>query len=164
NVVTRGQACKVVVLAFDISPVCPSKPSFVDVPPDYPFYCHIETAAAAGLIGGYDDGTFHPGNPVTRGQLCKITTTAGSVTRGWVLVNPLVPSFTDVPRGSAFYRYVETAVCRRIAAGYDDGTFRPGAASTRGQASKILYKAVTSFTCELPVPIPTPTRRPGAGP
>jgi hypothetical protein len=45
---------------------------FTDVPPTDPFYCYIETAYNAGLISGYSDGTFRPGNSATRGQICKI--------------------------------------------------------------------------------------------
>ena len=34
-------------------------------------YQYIETLVARGIVGGYADGTFRPGNPVTRGQLTK---------------------------------------------------------------------------------------------
>lgn len=32
----------------------------------------IEWAAGQGLIKGYDDGTFRPNEPITRGQLASI--------------------------------------------------------------------------------------------
>jgi hypothetical protein len=64
--------------------------------------------------------------------------------RQWALLNPPTPTFSDVPPGSTFYRYVETAVAHGIIEGYDDGTFRPGNSATRGQIAKIVYNAVTS--------------------
>src|SRR5439155_12711320 len=83
---------------------------------------------------------FRPFANVTRGQLSKIAVGAA----GWPLLNPPIPSFSDVAPGSAFYRFVETAVCHGVVSGYADQTFRPGANATRGQISKIVYLALTN--------------------
>ena len=40
------------------------------------FYTFIETIFNRGLVGGYGDGTFRPGNPLTRGQLSKVLSLA----------------------------------------------------------------------------------------
>jgi hypothetical protein len=53
--------------------------------------------------------------------------------RCWTLLTPPTPTFGDVPPGSAFYAFVETAVCHRAVSDYANGTFRPGANATRGQ-------------------------------
>lgn len=45
---------------------------FDDVDPDDTHSEGIRWAADLGLIEGYDDGTFRPGEPVTRGQLATI--------------------------------------------------------------------------------------------
>jgi hypothetical protein len=47
-------------------------PSFSDVPPDSPFYSHIETARYYGVVSGYGDGTFRADLDATRGQLAKM--------------------------------------------------------------------------------------------
>ena len=104
----------------------------------------METAAAQGLVSGYADGTFRPGNPVTRGQLSKVVVIGAVRVLGWSVINPANPTFSDVPYGSTFYRYVETASYHHIIGGYADGTFRPGNPATRGQIAKIVYNAVTS--------------------
>ncbi|HUS16667.1 MAG TPA: S-layer homology domain-containing protein [Chloroflexia bacterium] len=70
--VTRGQICKVVVLAHGWALLNPPTPRFSDVDAGNPFYAYVETAAARGIVGGYTDGTFRPGNAATRGQLAKI--------------------------------------------------------------------------------------------
>jgi len=72
NNVTRGQTCKIVVLAENWTLDCPTTPHFTDVPTSSPFYCYVETAFGHGIISGYSDGTFRPGNDVTRGQISKI--------------------------------------------------------------------------------------------
>jgi hypothetical protein len=148
NNTTRGQLCKIVVLAEGWQLDCPATGHFSDVPPGSAFYCYIETAYAAGIISGYADGTFRPGNNVTRGQLCKIVVLA----RNWQILCPADRHFSDVPPDSTFYCFIETAFDHGIISGYADGTFRPGNSATRGQISKIVYLAVTN-----PPPALTPT-------
>jgi hypothetical protein len=76
NNVTRGQLCKIVVLAEGWADDCPTPGHFSDVPSTDPFYCYVETAFAHSIISGYADGTFRPGNLATRGQICKIVYSA----------------------------------------------------------------------------------------
>jgi len=74
--VTRGQLCKIIVLAEGWPIYTPPTPTFRDVPETDPFYQHIETAYSRNIISGYGCGTncleFRPGNSATRGQICKI--------------------------------------------------------------------------------------------
>jgi hypothetical protein len=72
NNVTRGQLSKIVVLAEGWADDCPQPGHFSDVPPTDTFFCYVETAFNHGIISGYADGTFRPGNSATRGQISKI--------------------------------------------------------------------------------------------
>jgi subtilisin-like proprotein convertase family protein len=149
--VTRGQLAKIVVLGLDVPQLGdPATPSFTDVPRGHPFFSYIETAKRYGLVSGYSDGTFRPGNEVTRGQLAKMVVTAA----GWNLLNPNTPTFTDVPHGNAFYPYIETAACYGILSGYADHTFRWGNSATRGQIAKIAFLADAGATPCAAVPTP----------
>jgi hypothetical protein len=70
---TRGQLAKIIANASGLryeGP--PQRPTFTDVPTTHPFYLYIETLVAHGVLSGYQDGTFRPGLPVTRGQAAKI--------------------------------------------------------------------------------------------
>lgn len=149
NNTTRAQLCKIVVLAkgwaFDTS----SGPHFSDEPRGDVFYTFVETAYHHNIISGYSDGTFRPGDNVSRGQTCKIIVSA----HGWGFDTGGGPHFTDVQPGDTFYAYIETAYNRHIISGYSDSTFQPGTEVTRGQLCKILYSA-------LMVPVPTPTALP----
>jgi hypothetical protein len=160
---TRGQVAKIVVLAEGWPPDTSGGPHFADVPPGYVFYPAIETAAHHGILSGYADGTFRPGAEVTRGQLSKIVVGA----RGWALTTGGGPHFSDVPPGSPFYPYVETAAARGIISGYADHTFRPGNSATRGQIAKIVYNALLSGatpTATPAAPPPAPTGTPPPAP
>ena len=69
---TRGQLSKIVVLAEGWAIDVIGGPHFSDVPESQTFYPFVETAYNRGIISGYADGTFRPGNNATRGQISKI--------------------------------------------------------------------------------------------
>ena len=50
----------------------PHAPRFADVPTGSLYAPAIERLAAAGVIGGYPDGLFHPDDPATRQQFAKM--------------------------------------------------------------------------------------------
>jgi hypothetical protein len=166
NNTTRGQLSKIIVLAYNlaIQTPAPGSPTFADVPEGSTFFPYVETAVAHAIVSGYPCGTVNPqtgvaepcdganrpyyrvSNNVTRGQLTKIVVVAANQVQGWPLLDPATASFSDVPTGSTFYQYVETAVCHHVLGGYSDGTFRPVNPATRGQISKIIYNAITDNT------------------
>jgi hypothetical protein len=170
NNTTRGQMAKIVVLAESLPLQTPAAGgyTFTDAPPTDTFYTYIETAVVHSLIGGYACGGVNPqsgatetcdganrpyyrgGNFVTRGQLTKIVVGAAVQIQGWTLLNPATASFSDVPVGSTFFRYIETAVCHHVLGGYSDGTFRPNDNAFRGQIAKIVYNTVTDTTTGCP--------------
>jgi len=167
---TRQQMVKIVVLGFALPVQTPTGggTTFTDVAAASVFFPFVETAAARGIVSGYACGGtnpatgqpepcngsnqpyFRPASNVTRAQLAKITVLAA----GWVTVRPATATFNDVPPGSTFYPYIETAVCHSILSGYSCGSdpgepcpglyYRPGNNATRGQISKIVYNALNS--------------------
>src|SRR5579859_941381 len=129
NNTTRAQMVKIVVLGFARPVVTPAggTATFADVPPAFPFFSVIETAAATQIISGYTCGGpnepcdsanrpyFRPYADVTRGQLSKIDVVAA----GWAALSPPGPgTFTDVAPNTAFYPFVETAACHGVISGY----------------------------------------------
>lgn len=135
---TRGQMCKITVLAEGWEMNTQGGPHFMDVLQDHPFYTFVETAYRHEIISGYSNSTFRPYNNVTRAQLCKIIVLA----QEWPINVEGGPHFTDVSPAHTFYSYIETALNSNIISGYSDGTFRPSANATRGQICKIVYQAV----------------------
>lgn len=115
---------------------------FADVCSEFWAYTFIEDIAARDIVGGYTDGTFRPYNPATRGQLSKMIVLA----RGWPLLSPDTATFRDVPVGSTFFSFIETAKARAVISGYACGAgcleFRPNNNVTRAQISKMI---VTGF-------------------
>ncbi len=133
------------VLGFEVTINTSGGPHFSDVPVgSHAFYDWIETAYNDGWISGLlgRDVQTEAIN-VTRGQLCKIVVEAAMDVNGWPLINPGTATFTDVPVGSTFFQWIETAVLPR-----DNqrllltSTFRPGNNATRAQISKIASLAI----------------------
>jgi hypothetical protein len=171
NPTTRGQLTKIITLAFGFTVNTTGGPYFADVPDGSTFYPYIETSFNLGLIGGYPCGGpgepcvapgnlpyFRPNANVTRGQIAKIVVNAAIIAdpAHWTLLNPGTNTFQDVPVGSTFFPYVETALAHNLASGYPCGIspagpcqpgnkpyFLPGADATRAQISKIAFLAVT---------------------
>ena len=162
NQATRGQFAKMDALGMGWTLLNPADPTFADIAPGSTFYRYIETAFSHGVISGYPcGGSTEPCDPqsrpyfrqnvnITRAQIAKII--VGS--KGWTLLNPSRPTFSDIPSGSTFYQYIETAVSKGIIAGYPCGGpdepcdnlnrpyFRPGNNATRAQLSKMLALAL----------------------
>ncbi|MCA9386188.1 S-layer homology domain-containing protein, partial [Candidatus Dojkabacteria bacterium] len=73
--VTRAQMAKFVVLAFDFDLIT-SGASFPDVMNSDSLYPYIQTLKNKGIISGYGDGTFRPGEVVNREQVTKFVVNA----------------------------------------------------------------------------------------
>lgn len=73
--VTRGQAVKILVKAFDFTLDTSEGPSFVDVPASSDFYAYIETAYSLELVSGQGK-SFWPNSYMTRGQMAKMVSLA----------------------------------------------------------------------------------------
>jgi hypothetical protein len=119
--------------------------SFTDVPQGSTFYPYIHCLACLGIVNGYGDGTFHPGDNVSRGQLSKIVSNSAGFQEP-----PGSQMFEDVLPGSTFYDFIWRLASRGYINGYPCGGagepcgpdslpyFRPSSNATRGQISKIV--------------------------
>ncbi|MEO5952854.1 MAG: S-layer homology domain-containing protein, partial [Chloroflexia bacterium] len=76
---------------------------FIDVCAGAWFYAPVMNLHALGAVSGYEDGTFRPGNLLSRGQVMKVIVLAF----GFEADLPSTNTFADVPLGSTFYNFVE---------------------------------------------------------
>lgn len=88
-----------------------------------------------GLIQGYEDGTFKPGNTITRAEFVTLMNNAkGFWSEGSI-------NFSDAKNGSWFYSAVARAVAAGYVKGYSDGSFKPGNTITRAEAAVMIANA-----------------------
>ena len=69
--VTRAQVAKMIYLGRQWSTVEGSV-TYTDVQQNDWFYTYVQAAGVAEVMSGYQDNTFRPNAPATRGQVAKI--------------------------------------------------------------------------------------------
>ncbi len=114
-----------------------SPKQFTDVSPSQYFAEAIYDLAERNIIGGYSDGTFKPGNSITRGQAAAIIAKLINLDTE----NVKNPGFKDVTKGNGYYKAIAAMAEEGIIRGYADGRFGPNDPITRGQMASILVKA-----------------------
>ncbi|QTD39452.1 S-layer homology domain-containing protein [Sporosarcina sp. Te-1] len=113
------------------------QPKFSDVPQTKHFAEAVESLAERNIIGGYPDGTFKPGNPITRGQAAAIIAKMLELNTDKVKN----PGFKDVSPENGYYKAIAALAEKEIIGGYEDGRYGPNDPIKRGQMASILVKA-----------------------
>jgi|GEM_PF-2332449 len=135
--VTRAEFVALTNRAFGID--TQGTAGFSDVAAGQWYYKDIAAAVAAGYTGGYPDGTFKPGQSISRQEVASIM----------VRLLKLEPStgglekFNDASRIPQWSRSSIGAVVKAgLMGGYPDGTFQSGKSITRAEAVATLDRAL----------------------
>lgn len=99
-------------------------------------FAQIEDLAAAGLVKGFEDGTFRPAQPVTRAEMTALLARL----LDWPPA-PREARFKDqLPEWAK--SVISAAVAQNIIKGYPDGTFQANNYITRAELCAILDRAL----------------------
>ena len=113
---------------------------FTDVSADAWHVEPVATLAGAGLLAGYEDGSFRPDAPITRAEYAAIATRFDELAAA-------ESNFTDIS-GHWAEDAINAAYGAGWVGGYEDGTFRPDQNITRAEAmaliNRVLERAVDS--------------------
>lgn len=118
-------------------------PQFADIADDFWAKEAIDELSARGIINGRD-GHFYPNEAIRRGQIVAIMGRLFD----WDDKDTMT-HFTDVPRDYFSAGYIQAAAEKGIISGYNDNTFRPNDAVTRGQMAQIIGRAFDIPTDDL---------------
>lgn len=97
----------------------------------------VSTLTRAGILDGYEDGSFRPNASITRAEFTKIAVSFFKHVGG-ASANP----FSDVPESAWYAEFVKAAAELGLIDGYEDGTFRPNAPITRAEACTIVNRTL----------------------
>lgn len=111
--------------------------SYSDVELDDWFNNAICTLSNAGLINGYEDGSFKPNGKITRAEFATIASRFFEYADE-NMENP----FSDVEEDTWYYRYIMAASDMGLINGYPDGTFKPDNLITRAEAVTIVNRTL----------------------
>lgn len=135
KVVTRAEAAIMIGKLLDLDGTQRAS-GFSDVSIGMKASGYIAAAREKGFFSGYNNGTFKPYGPITRGDMAILL---GKV---FPSLEPLMNAFTDVNQRMHAYSPIMMVASANIAAGYPDGTFRPYATTTRGQFSAFIARGM----------------------
>ncbi|MFB9073844.1 5'-nucleotidase C-terminal domain-containing protein [Citricoccus parietis] len=110
---------------------------FSDNQPGSVYYAPVRWMQAAGVTTGYTDGTFQPGQDVTRAEFVTFLFRAVDP-EGFTA--PEVSVFPDVPATGSYYEAISWAAAEVLVNGYRGGEYRPYDPISRGEVAKAMYQ------------------------
>lgn len=105
--------------------------SYSDVTSGAWYNSAVSTLTNAGILTGYEDGTFRPNAPITRAEFATIAA------RFYHAPEVTGDAFPDIS-GSWARVYINRAAALGLVRGYPDGTFRPNTEITRAEVMEII--------------------------
>lgn len=132
--VTRAELAVWLARALGLQPVHAS--AFTDVPVSSAETPYIQALHQAGLVRGYEDGTFRGDQPITRAETAALLARVAGRTDA----SRYAEIFADVHADDWFADAVGVLANLRVMNGKADGTFAPADLLTRGEAAALLYR------------------------
>lgn len=99
----------------------------------------VEKLTNLDIINGFPDGSFKPGESVTRAQLAKMIVKGLKLKK---LNNIALTNFSDVTPSHWAYDSIKIAVDNKIILGYPDGTFKPEDQVSYAETMTMLLRAM----------------------
>ncbi|MEK3935738.1 S-layer homology domain-containing protein [Sporosarcina sp. FSL W7-1349] len=109
---------------------------FIDISKNHSAYNEIMAMREQGIISGYPDNTFQPGQAISRVHVASLFVRS-------LDLPPVRPGkeFKDVPKTKAYYYDIQKVYRAGIFDGKPDGTFGINDKLTRAQMAKVLFNA-----------------------
>lgn len=131
--VTRGELASIMVRMFGLTDTVGAK-TFKDVAENKWYTADIAKMTSAGIMGGYEDGSFKPESQVTRQEAASILARAYKLT-----AQEGTLSFTDAASIASWAKAdVTTLVTNGYLSGDQNNAFRPNAPLTRAEAVTMI--------------------------
>lgn len=134
---TRAEVAAMFVRLMEKAPDA-SAVSFKDVAPSAWYYDYIAKAEAAGILKGYEDGSFRPQGEITRAEFAAIATRFDKL-------SPAPMAFTDVANDYWAHDAIAAAYGKGWIAGYEDNTFRPTQSIKRSEVAALTNQVLNRF-------------------
>lgn len=133
----RAEAVKILLEGNDIAVSTELPNFFADVPNTAWYANYVGTAVKKGIVKGYADGGFKPGNTISRAEFLKVAIlTAGFEVKSELSYDP----YDDVPRDQWFAPYFDFAKTNDLLSAQRGGYMVPSQPITRAEAADVIYK------------------------
>ncbi|GIN40771.1 S-layer homology domain-containing protein [Heyndrickxia oleronia] len=138
GLLTRAEASKILALNLGLDLTQSFNHTFKDVPADSWAYPYISALREAGIINGYQDGTFKPNAPITRNEMAKI------IVYGYGLepAKEITLPFTDVQANNNWAApYIQTLYNLGITNGQTSKTYGGNSTVTRANMAAFTIRS-----------------------
>lgn len=112
--------------------------AFYDVNNGDKYFTSVSYLENAGVIQGYEDGTFKPENNITKAEALKMIMIASGMADESSLSAPAFRPFVDIEIDSWFAPYIDLARSNGVVNGNPDGSFDPEKNINLAEALKIV--------------------------
>lgn len=111
---------------------------FPDVSPGDWYALPVTALAKEGIIGGREDGKFHPNDPITRAEFLRLLLAISG--RESAAEAQILDKIRDVKLSSWYAASVSWGLQEKLISGTTETTFSPDSPITRQQIALILYR------------------------
>ena len=132
---SRAHAAVIISRVLKLDTTNVKDPGFKDVTPSHQYYKEIAAVQNAGIISGVNSA-YNPNNNLTRAQMAKI------VAKAFNLKGVSNIEFTDVPKTSWEYEFVQALAANNVTTGFGNGLFKPNDSITRMHFGLFLYRVL----------------------
>ncbi|TWI59833.1 S-layer homology domain-containing protein [Halalkalibacter nanhaiisediminis] len=134
--VTRAQAAKMLAVSLGLEVIKTPTLDFKDTKNDAWYAGYVAALVDAGIVEGYENGTFKPNASITRAAFAKMVVEAYNLEKdatAKVELNDLVP-------GAWYEEYVTTLFSLGVVGGKGAGKFEPNSNVTRAESAAFLHR------------------------
>lgn len=147
--ITRAEFAALVTRSLGLTATATSATYFTDVKGDAWYTGVVGAAKAAGLVDGYEDGSFKPNAQITREELAAMVVRALKFAGQDTTVSAteqasLLSKFTDADQIVWAQNEIAAAVKAGIVDGMTDTTIAPNENATRAQSATMLKRLLTN--------------------
>ncbi|QRN85024.1 S-layer homology domain-containing protein [Clostridia bacterium] len=103
-----------------------------------------------GIIDGYEDGSLGTDQTITRAEMCVILAELSGMGSAADILMDVPSTFPDVKTSVWYTGYINLAQTQNWISGYPDGTFKPNAQVTYGEAITMILNVLGYGKGELP--------------
>ncbi len=131
----------IVLAIVSAAMLMPSAMAYTDIQESDYCYEAAVRLGDLGIISGYDDGSFHPNDTITRAEYARIIVSAMDKETD-AKSTGMISSFMDVPDGLWSAPYINYVSSQNIVAGYSDGSFQPDKTISFAESLTILLRVL----------------------
>lgn len=106
-----------------------------------PYETAVNKLMEKGVVTGYPDGSYKPGDTINRAEACIIVVKSMGATEA-NLVAAASSGFPDLAGFEWASNYINYATAKGVISGYPDGTFRPNNNVTYNEMATMLVRAL----------------------